>query len=214
MIAHEYSPALRTHSRRRCRVHRIPPPTFVTIASRPSYGVGRADENHIFLKNRSDLFFAWGWTGIRERCPSGKSLARNEREVAAAQCFLIHPSVRKVARSAGWELKQNQSAPTRPAFGRPPSPREAMLRGGGIRRHVARVSTASWRDAGANATICATRKCHASDILRRNHWSPDSCPGFPGAHAHPFSSQTSRPSAAKTAQAIRQEKHDAHDATT
>jgi hypothetical protein len=88
-IAHEYSPALRTHSRRRCRVHRIPPPTFVTIASRPSYGVGRADETTDFRKTEAIYFSRRGWTGIRERCPSGKSLQEKEKEVAAAQRFLI-----------------------------------------------------------------------------------------------------------------------------
>jgi hypothetical protein len=45
--------ALRTRHR---RVHRIPLPTSVTIAIRPSCGGGTARRNHIFLKNRSDLF--------------------------------------------------------------------------------------------------------------------------------------------------------------
>ena len=41
-FAHGVHPALRLRSRaRRCRVHRIPRPTSVTIAKRPSEGAGR-----------------------------------------------------------------------------------------------------------------------------------------------------------------------------
>jgi hypothetical protein len=61
-IAHEaFKPALRHHLHaRHHRVHRIPHPTFVTIAIRPSSQGGMARTNHRFLKNRSDLFLLRG----------------------------------------------------------------------------------------------------------------------------------------------------------
>jgi len=42
------------------RVHRIPPPTSVTIASRPSCGSGMTGNNHIFPKNGSRIFLRRG----------------------------------------------------------------------------------------------------------------------------------------------------------
>src|SRR5579859_60646 len=38
------------------RVHRIPLPTFVTMAKRPSDGDGMREDKHIFLKNGSEIF--------------------------------------------------------------------------------------------------------------------------------------------------------------
>jgi len=42
------------------RVHRIPRPTFVTIAKRPSIGSGICEDNHSVLKNGSEIFFTKG----------------------------------------------------------------------------------------------------------------------------------------------------------
>ncbi len=54
--------AVRTGSARltRRRGHRIPLPTFMTIAKRPSCGGGIRGHNHIFLKNRSEIFLSRG----------------------------------------------------------------------------------------------------------------------------------------------------------
>jgi hypothetical protein len=41
---------------RRQHVHRIPLPTLVTIAKRPSGGGGTRADNHIFPKNGSEIF--------------------------------------------------------------------------------------------------------------------------------------------------------------
>jgi hypothetical protein len=61
-------------------VHRIPLPTFVTIAKRPSY---RERDLHvlnlIWGQREAESFCARGWTGFRARrffCPTGKSLCR------------------------------------------------------------------------------------------------------------------------------------------
>jgi hypothetical protein len=40
--------------------HRIPPPTFMTIAKRPSCGGRTGGANHTFLKNRSEIFLRAG----------------------------------------------------------------------------------------------------------------------------------------------------------
>src|SRR6266566_9995676 len=60
---------------RRCRVHRIPYPTSVTIAIRPSCGNGTARVvSLIWGKREAEYFCAQGWTGFRARrpiCPSG-----------------------------------------------------------------------------------------------------------------------------------------------
>ena len=42
------------------RSHRIPPPTSVTTAKRPSCGGGTGEEKHKLPKNRSKIFFARG----------------------------------------------------------------------------------------------------------------------------------------------------------
>jgi hypothetical protein len=60
-------------------VHRIPLPTSVTIAIRPSSGGGTGAYNHEIPKNGRDIFFAGGldvsgcWFGLGEViCPTGK----------------------------------------------------------------------------------------------------------------------------------------------
>jgi hypothetical protein len=61
-----------TSARRRCRVHRIPFPTSVTIASRPSLRE-RDDEGYevIWSKRKREYFCKRGWTGNSVICPSG-----------------------------------------------------------------------------------------------------------------------------------------------
>jgi hypothetical protein len=78
VITHELSPALRCNlSRRRCRVHRIPASRVVTIAIRPSCECGIAEVVNLIWVFRKAIYFSReGWTGIRNRCPSGKSLVR------------------------------------------------------------------------------------------------------------------------------------------
>jgi hypothetical protein len=39
-------------------VHRIPLPTSVTIAIRPSCGGGMGEDNHAFLKNGREIFLS------------------------------------------------------------------------------------------------------------------------------------------------------------
>jgi hypothetical protein len=53
------------HVRQRAaRVHRIPPPTFVTIAKRPSFWDGMArDMDLIWVKQEAENFLKWDWTG-------------------------------------------------------------------------------------------------------------------------------------------------------
>jgi hypothetical protein len=56
-----------------CRVHRIPCPTFVTIAKRPSVlGRDGKDEEVIWVKSEPKYFFKRGWTGMPLICPSGR----------------------------------------------------------------------------------------------------------------------------------------------
>jgi hypothetical protein len=47
----------------RC-VHRIPRPTLVTIAKRPSGGHGMREDYHMFLKNGSQIFAGGGRTNL------------------------------------------------------------------------------------------------------------------------------------------------------
>ena len=50
-------------SRRRCRVHRIPCPTFVTIAKRPSVGRDAMDTPVIWVEREAEYSFRQIWTG-------------------------------------------------------------------------------------------------------------------------------------------------------
>jgi hypothetical protein len=60
---------------RRYRVHRIPHPTSVTIAIRPSCGGGMAESIKLFLPNCETKYFCgWDWTAKSKNCPSGKSV--------------------------------------------------------------------------------------------------------------------------------------------
>src|SRR6185437_8612647 len=58
-------------------VHRIPPPTSVTIAIRPSCGGGMGGDNHVFRKNGRGIFFARGLDTTSDYakliCPTGKA---------------------------------------------------------------------------------------------------------------------------------------------
>jgi hypothetical protein len=55
--------------------HRIPHPTFVTIAKRPSIEAGTATPLLLFLPKREAKYFSReGWTGNSLICPSGKSV--------------------------------------------------------------------------------------------------------------------------------------------
>src|SRR5580693_8218230 len=61
------------------RIHRIPRPTFVTIAKRPSGEGGTALALLLFLpKPKAKYFSPGGWTGKSLICPSGKSVAARE----------------------------------------------------------------------------------------------------------------------------------------
>src|SRR5215212_8035240 len=59
-------------ARRRRRVHRIPCPTSVTIAKRPSVwdGMPRVVEL-IWVRGEAEYFCEWGWTACPLICPSG-----------------------------------------------------------------------------------------------------------------------------------------------
>jgi hypothetical protein len=60
-------------SSRYCRVHRIPRPTSVTIAIRPSCGPGWLRVVSVIWVRREDNYFcARGWTAFPLICPSGK----------------------------------------------------------------------------------------------------------------------------------------------
>ena len=64
----------RATARLTCRVHRIPHPTSVTIAKRPSGGDGMAvDVEVIWVKREQEYFYRKGWTDKWVICPSGKS---------------------------------------------------------------------------------------------------------------------------------------------
>ena len=76
---HATSPSARGVTRQlTLRVHRIPPPTLVTIAKRPSWrAAGRWRDNHTFTKTGRDIFFTEGLdilSGKAKDCPTGKSL--------------------------------------------------------------------------------------------------------------------------------------------
>ena len=64
-------PLRRSPSCTATRVHRIPHPTFVTIAIRPSYGAGRPESLKVFLANGEAKYFCGkGWTGFQLICPT------------------------------------------------------------------------------------------------------------------------------------------------
>src|ERR1700684_1450120 len=56
-------------------VHRIPCPTFVTIAKRPSVWAGMAEDREVICaKWKQKYFCEGGWTGKSANDPSGKSV--------------------------------------------------------------------------------------------------------------------------------------------
>jgi hypothetical protein len=62
----EARPAI-TARAQRCRVHRIPRPTSVTIAIRPSWGHETAgDIEVIWVCDEGKYFSKWGWTEIQQ----------------------------------------------------------------------------------------------------------------------------------------------------
>ena len=63
LTAHGFDRALHHVSRRRCRVHRIPCPTFVTIAKRPSVGRDAMDTPVIWAEREAEYSFRQIWTG-------------------------------------------------------------------------------------------------------------------------------------------------------
>jgi hypothetical protein len=54
-------------ARRRCRVHRIPCPTSVTIAIRPSSGRDGGGYGGDLGQMRTEIFLKTGWTGKSPR---------------------------------------------------------------------------------------------------------------------------------------------------
>jgi hypothetical protein len=63
---HDFAVRGKHRSSAQChRVHRIPHPTSVTIAKRPSYRGGTGESIKLFLPNqKAKYFFAQDWTGI------------------------------------------------------------------------------------------------------------------------------------------------------
>src|SRR3984893_18202738 len=71
----ETRPAIADRARR-CRVHRIPYPTFVTMANAPLFGTGwRELVEMICPTSKAKNISREGWTGNSLICPSGKSVA-------------------------------------------------------------------------------------------------------------------------------------------
>jgi hypothetical protein len=79
-----------------CRVHRIPLPTSVTIAKRPSCGNGTATVLNLIWGHREAIYFRYdGWTGFRGCaviCPSGSHTTRHTREIRCGICQVISTS--------------------------------------------------------------------------------------------------------------------------
>jgi len=60
---------------RAASVHRIPRPTFVTIAKRPFVWAGTLESIKLFLPGgEAKYFWNWGWTAMLANSPSGKSV--------------------------------------------------------------------------------------------------------------------------------------------
>jgi hypothetical protein len=74
---HATSPSAGRRVRLRAvNVHRIPRPTFVTIAKRPFVWAGTLESIKLFLPGgEAKYFLNWGWTALPGICPSGKSAA-------------------------------------------------------------------------------------------------------------------------------------------
>jgi hypothetical protein len=62
-------------------VHRIPHPTFVTIAKRPSNGYGTARDIEVICRRRERIyFFKWDWTGSISMIRFRKSAFRRKSD--------------------------------------------------------------------------------------------------------------------------------------
>jgi hypothetical protein len=57
---------------RRCRVHRIPHPTFMTTAKRPSFGTGFASCIAVSTNAKNEIFFAAGLDTESRSQPAGQ----------------------------------------------------------------------------------------------------------------------------------------------
>ncbi|MEH2524808.1 hypothetical protein V1288_002717 [Bradyrhizobium sp. AZCC 2176] len=85
-------------ARPRCRGHRSPHPTSVTIAIRPSCGRGMAGVvGVIWGKREAEYFSREGWTRLRARrkviCPSGSHRRRHTVMCTYATAFFPSPLV-------------------------------------------------------------------------------------------------------------------------
>jgi hypothetical protein len=88
---------------RRCRVHRIPCPTFVTIAKRPSVWDGMTRLIEMFLPTTEAKYFCkGGWTPLSTNRPTGKSLdcGENTFRVSRMRCSAISAFTRVSTRRA------------------------------------------------------------------------------------------------------------------
>jgi len=72
---HDFAVRLERTRRARQSVHRIPRPTLVTIAKRPSCGHGTARTIRLILFSGKAKYFCWrGLTRFRKISPTGKSV--------------------------------------------------------------------------------------------------------------------------------------------
>jgi hypothetical protein len=85
--------------------HRIPPPTFMTIAKRPSCGGRTRGANHRFRKNRSEIFLREGL----DRPSSLKGLGKLDSKISALRWLgrvRTGPHVGETARRANRNLRE------------------------------------------------------------------------------------------------------------
>ena len=80
-VAHKPKLALRFRRARRCHVHRIPHPTSVTIAIRPSHGRGMAGVVGVIWGNReAEYFCGQRRTNPCVICPTGNATGSSFRQ--------------------------------------------------------------------------------------------------------------------------------------
>jgi hypothetical protein len=82
--------------------HRIPLPTFMTIAKRPSCGGGTGGQNHRFLKNRNIFEWRTGQANQLERV--GEIKRKNIRSALAVSACAVQPAgeiARRANRNCG-----------------------------------------------------------------------------------------------------------------
>ena len=68
---HDFTVRVSTFRQAHCRVHRIPCPTSVTIAKRPSVGRDGDGYEVIWVKRKGEYFCKGDWTATSLICPSG-----------------------------------------------------------------------------------------------------------------------------------------------